>query len=138
MPAEHSPAVPGPDEFDRQLRDLTSGASGAPKFREPSAQERAMHPARPAGPADPAAMLNWRNARKARKLRKPVSSDGPRRSGPAGRRGRLRVVGGIADRGWSARSSRRRRLRSVAKTAGILIAFAALLMLLHALGLGPR
>lgn len=135
MPVEHTPAAPGPDEFDRQLRDLTSGASGAPKFREPSAQERATHLARPAGPP---AKMSWRNARKARKLRAPVSSASPRRSRLSGRRGRLHLVGGTADRRRSLSSSRRRRLRSAAKTAGILIAFAALLVLLHALGLGPH
>ncbi|HEX9031476.1 MAG TPA: hypothetical protein VF834_06490 [Streptosporangiaceae bacterium] len=135
MPVEHSPAVPGPDEFDRQLRDLTSGASGAPKFREPSAQERAMHPA---GPAGPFVKMNRRNARKASKLRRPVTSAGQAVSRPARRRGRLRLVGGTADRGRSAPSSRRSRLRSAARTAGILIAFAALLVLLHALGLGPH
>ena len=134
MPVEQSPAVPSPDEFDRQLRDLTSGASGAATFREPSAQERAAHPAARLGKPG---KTSWRNARKARKLRRPVVAPerpGAKRTG----RGHLRVVGGTARRSGAAAGSARQRLRSAAKTAGVLVGFAALIVVLHLLGLGPQ
>lgn len=133
MPVEQSPAVPGPDEFDRQLRDLTSGASGAASFREPSAQERAAHPARSGQPGK----MSWRSARKARKLRKPLSPPARPGSRLTGR-SHLRVVGGAAMPRRAPVGPRRQRLRSAAKTIGILVGFAALIVVLHLLGLGPQ
>ncbi len=137
MSAEHGPASSEPDDFDRQLRDLTSGVAEAPRFTEPSAAERARLAAertraRPAGQPTP---MSWRNARKARKLRRPVTGQGAsaqpgRLRGPAGRRaGSSRP---------QPRTRRQRRLRSAAKMIGILVAFAALLFVLHLLGFGPQ
>jgi len=72
-------------------------------------------------------------------LRKPVTVGGGRRASSARfwqrarlRRGRL---GAIRP---SAPGSRRRRLVSLAKGAGILIGFAALIFVMHMLGLGPQ
>jgi hypothetical protein len=80
--------------------------------------------------------MTWRNARKARKLRKPIGPSTPLRARITG--GHLRVVGGTAAPRRTAPTARRRRIRSAAKTAGILVAFAALIVVLHALGLGPQ
>ena len=134
MPSEDRAAVPGPDEFDRQLRDITSGAAGTARFREPSAQERA----RQAAQRPPRPPVRWRHPVKSRKPRKPASAPGSLRGRPAPwRRRRLRVVGG-RNVGRPARGSRRARLRSIAKGTGILIGFVALLLLMHLLGLGPQ
>jgi hypothetical protein len=134
MSMEHSPATPSPDDFDRQLRDLTSGSAGAARFRELSAEERARQAAKRA-PRQPTGL---RGLAKARRLRRPASSPDPGRSGPSRwRRRRLKVVGG---RG-SARPGpgmRHARLRSAAKTAAILVGFVALLLILHLIGFGPQ
>jgi hypothetical protein len=129
MSAEHGPASPDPDDFDRQLRDITSGIADEPRFTEPSAAERAKQAARraKAGRATKPSSMSWRSARRARKLRQPV--DGPRRSG----RQRLRPAGRPVPR-----TPAQRRLRSAAKTIGILVAFAALVFVLHMLGFGPH
>ena len=111
MSTEHSDVTPSPDEFDRQLRDLYAGTTGAARFREPTAAERAKRAARRRR-----ARLNVRKASQGRKLRRQAPA---RRSVPAP-------------------GDRRRRLISLAKGAGILIGFAALLFLMHALGLGPQ
>jgi len=132
MPTEHGPAIPGPDDFDRQLRDLTSGSAGAARFREPSAEERA----RQAAQRRPRQRTTWRGAGKARKLRKPPSTPPPARRGLWGRP-TLKVVGGRSS-ARPARSARRARLLSIAKMAAILIGFAGLLIVLHLLGLGPH
>jgi hypothetical protein len=133
MSTEHGPANPGSDDFDRQLRDLTSGSAGAARFREPSAEERAKQAAN-RGPRHQ--RTGWRKAAKARKLRRPVGS--PNRGSQAPRRKRrLKVVGG-SNSGRLAPGARAARLRSFAKTAGILVGFVALLIVLHLLGLGPR
>lgn len=138
MSAEHGPHSPDPDDFDRQLRDLTSGVAEAPRFTELSAAERARRAAERgrAAPAGQPGPMRWRNARKARKLRRPVSGEGtPERSGrlrgPAGRRAG-------SSRPQQPRTRRQQRLRSAAKTIGILVAFAALLFVLHLLGFGPQ
>ncbi len=111
MSTEHSDVTPGPDEFDRQLRDLYAGTAGAARFREPSAAERAKRAAR---------------RRRARlNVRKAGQAKSPRRQAPA-------------RRSAPAPAGKRRRLVSFAKGAGILIGFVALLLLMHALGLGPQ
>jgi len=134
MSMEHRAAVPNPDDFDRQLRDLASGAAGTARYREPSAIERARRAARPARRL----RLSWRNSRRARNLRKPVSAGGGRASsGKFWKRTRLRRRGPSAIRRPAA-GSRRMRLLSLAKGAGILIGFVALLFLMHMLGLGPQ
>jgi len=68
MPVEFSSAMPDPDDFDAQLRNLTSGQAEPAKFTELSAAERAR---RALGPPPPPTKLNWRKARKARQLRRP-------------------------------------------------------------------
>ncbi len=130
MSVEHNPATPpDPDDFDRQLRELTSGQAGAAKFREPSAQERARQAAA-AKPA-PGRDSKWRSGRKARQLKKPVGSSGRsssrRKDKTRGSTGRTRPTP----------SSRKQRMRSAVRTAAILIAFAALIVGLHFLGFGP-
>ena len=131
MSTERGPAIPGPDDFDRQLRDLTSGSADAARFREPSAEERAKQAAQ----RRRRQRTGWRNAAKASQLRRPTSS--PRQGSGPWRRRRLRVVGGRTSR-RPAPGARRARLRSIAKMAGILVGFVALLIVLHLLGLGPQ
>lgn len=134
MPVENTPATPSPDDFDRQLRDLTSGAAGTARFREPSAAERAKQAAKPSQPQP----MSWRKARKAAKLRGPDGPPGRKRPGAG-------LTGRRADRGRAGRqggrmppSTRRQRLRSIARTVAVLIAFVALLFVLHLLGFGPH
>jgi hypothetical protein len=132
MSTEHSQAPHGPDDFDRQLRDLTSGTAGEARFREPSAAERAAQAA-----GRPARRMSPRNIARARKLRKPPSESARGRGRPGSwRRTRLRVVGGRNAR--PAPGARRARLRSLAKGVGILAGFVALLVVMHLLGLGPQ
>ncbi|HET9897872.1 MAG TPA: hypothetical protein VFQ44_23330 [Streptosporangiaceae bacterium] len=136
MPVEFN-AVPEPDDFDQQLRDLTSGQAEPAKFTELSAAERARRVSRP--PPAPH-RLSWRKARKAKQLRKPPGgSQDPRgrkqsgRGGPGGQ--------GAARPGNPRRrsaSSGRQRMISIARTAGIIIGFVVLLIVLHLLGFGPR
>lgn len=131
MPIEPSPAASSPDDFDRQLRDITSGTAGAARFRELSAAERAKL-ARPRGRG---LRARWASLLRARRLRRPVSSPSPKR--PPGRfsRRKLHLVG---DQGRSAPGTRRQRLISAAKAVAILAAFALLLLVLHLLGFGPQ
>jgi len=135
MSMEKPEAVPGPDDFDRQLRDVTSGAVGAARYREPSAIERARRAAQPGGPL----RISWRNARRARMLRKPVTAGSGSRpsSGRFWLRARLHR-GRLSAIRRPTPGSRRRRLVSLAKGAGILAGFVALLFLMHMLGLGPH
>jgi hypothetical protein len=132
MSPERGPSVPGPDDFDRQLRDLTSGSAGAARYREPSAEERAKQAAQ----RKPRQRAGWRGSAKARQLRGPVN---PPRQGSRGplRRRRLRLVGGNGAR-RPAPGARRARLLSIAKMVAILVGFIALLIVLHLLGLGPQ
>ena len=134
MPIEPSPAAgSGQDDFDRQLRDLTSGSAGEARFRELSAAERAKI----AGRARPRMPRTLRNSFTARKLRKPVSGPPRKRTArrQADRRG-LRAVGG---RGYSSGpAAHRQRLMKAAKAAGILVGFVLLLVVLHFLGFGPQ
>ncbi len=123
--------MPDPDDFDQQLRDLTSGQAEPAKFTELSAAERLRRvPSPPPAPS----RLKWRRARKARQLRKPVADSG-RKPGGLGsvrrRRPRARPAQNAAGR-------RRQRLLAIAKTVGVLVAFAALLYGLHLLGFGPQ
>jgi hypothetical protein len=137
MSAEHDPATPpDPDDFDRQLRELTSGQAGAAKFREPSAQERAKQAAaKPTQRRD----SNRRDARKERQLRRPVgSSGGGGRAGGGSSWRRKRAARGSAGRNRPSPAMRSQRLRSAARTVGILVAFAALIVALHFLGFGPQ
>jgi hypothetical protein len=131
MPIEPSPAAPAPDDFDRQLREITSGTAGAARFRELSAAERAKL----AGgrPRLPKAL---RKRLTARKLRKPASAPPKRTASSRGGRRRLRLVGGRAYN--AAQGTRRQRMLSAAKAAGILVGFVALLVVLHLLGFGPQ
>jgi hypothetical protein len=136
MPMEPSPATPSPDDFDRQLRDLASGAAGQARFRELSAAERARQAAR----RHPLQRMRWRSL-KARKLRRPAS--GPERKpggsfGP-GKPGQRPFRAASGRRfGPPAARSRQQRMRSIAKTAAVLVGFVALLVLLHLLGFGPQ
>jgi crotonobetainyl-CoA:carnitine CoA-transferase CaiB-like acyl-CoA transferase len=134
MSEEYRQDSPEPDEFDRQLRDLTAGRVEPAKFTELSAAERAKRAAARATPATKPKRLSWRNSWRARKLRRPV--DGPQS-------GQRNSVGPAARRPGPTRrrpplSARQRRIRSIAKAVGILIAFCALLVVLHLLGLGPQ
>jgi hypothetical protein len=132
MSPERGPSVPGPDDFDRQLRDLTSGSAGAARYREPSAEERAKQAAQ----RKPRQRAGWRGSAKARQRRGPVD---PPRQGSRGplRRRRLRLVGGNGAR-RPAPGARRAKLLSIAKMVAILVGFIALLIVLHLLGLGPQ
>lgn len=125
MPVEFSSAMPDHDEFDQQLRDLTSGQAEPAKFTEPSAAERLR---RVPSPPPPPRRTNWRKARKARQLRKPIPEPARKQANPAKRRSRPRPDA----------SSRRRRLIGIAKVVGVAVAFAALLYGLHLLGFGPQ
>ena len=128
MSAEQGPGVPEPDDFDRQLRELTSGTAKAARFTELSAAERARQAAR-RSPAQRPRPSGWRTARKAKKPRKPAGES--RRPGsPQSRPG--------SGKAPQRRSPRRQRLIMVAKTLITLIAFAALVYLLHLIGLGPQ
>lgn len=133
MPTEPSPAASSSDDFDRQLREIASGAAGAARFRELSAAERA----RLAGGERQRWPRALRKRLAARKLRKPASGP-PRTRTPAARTGRrrLRVVGGRSYR--AAPAMRRQRLLSALKVTGVLVGFAALLIVLHLLGFGPH
>jgi hypothetical protein len=115
--------MPDPDEFDQQLRDLTSGQAEPAKFTELSAAERLR---RVPTPPPPPKRLNWRGARKARQLRKPVPEPG--RAYRTKKRSRPSVPA----------SRRERRQVAIAKVVGIVVAFAALLYGLHLLGFGPQ
>jgi hypothetical protein len=126
MPVEFSSAMPDPDEFDQQLRDLTSGQAEPPKFTELSAAERLRRV--PSPPPAPRRRMNWRKARKARQLRKPIPEPGRKPAGATKRRARPPQSRG---------SRRKQRLYALAKVVGIVIAFAALLYGLHLLGFGP-
>ncbi|MGI9009083.1 MAG: hypothetical protein ACR2FU_23335, partial [Streptosporangiaceae bacterium] len=67
----------------------------------------------------------------------PGSAPPPMRSATARPgRGRLRVVGGRGHQ--PAAGTPRQRLIAAAKTVGILVAFVALLVVLHLLGFGPQ
>jgi hypothetical protein len=126
-----------PDEFERQLRDLTSGQAEPAKFTELSAAERIRR--LPPPPAKPGKMSR-RNARKARELRKPVGETG-RARGPDGSgkpRGSGRRSASSISRPNRNLSPRRQRLLTVARTVGVLVAFVALLYGLHLLGFGPH
>ena len=123
--------MPDPDEFDRQLRDLTSGQAEPARFTELSAAERARRA--PAPP--PPTKKGWRAAQKAKKLRRPVGDPGPKRRGP--KAGKRPSSGRRFTQQRRPAASRRQRLLSAARTIGILIAFAALLYGLHLLGFGP-
>ena len=115
--------MPNPDEFDQQLRDLTSGQAEPPKFTELSAAERLR---RVPTPPSPPKRLNRRGARKARQLRKPVPEPG--RAYRTKKRSRPSVPA----------RRRKRHLVANAKFVGIVVAFAALLYGLHLLGFGPQ
>lgn len=120
---------PDPDEFEQQLRDLTSGQAEPAKFTELSAAERLRRVPSPP-PPQPPKRINWRDARKARQLRKPVAEPGRKQPGNASRRTQRPRP--------SSASGRKRRLVSTAKVVGIVVAFAALLYVLHHLGFGPH
>ncbi len=130
MPVEYSSAMPDPDEFDRQLRDLTSGQAEPAKFTELSAAERARRSAPPPPPAKP----NWRATRKAKQLRRPVGDPRGKRGGQAAAKRRSSAARFPRQRA----AGGRRRLLSILRTVGILVAFAALLYGLHLLGFGPN
>jgi len=133
---EHSPATPSPDDFDRQLRDLASGAAGTARFRELSAAERARQATR----RHPLQRLKWRSL-KARKLRKPTSPPQrqPGGSFKPGKPGQRRFGAASGRRfGPPAPTSRQQRMRSVAKTAAVLVGFVVLLVVLHIIGFGPQ
>ena len=128
MPVEYN-AVPEPDDFDQQLRDLTSGQAEPARFTELSAAERARRAANPP-PAAPG-KLKWRSARKAKQLRKPI---GPQpRPQPGQKKGQKRRSPSSSR---PAGSKRERRIKA-AQTVVILVGFAALLLVLHLLGFGP-
>ncbi len=76
--------------------------------------------------------MGWRNARKAKKLRRPVNETGRKPGTPQAKR----KAPSMASRTPAAR--RRQRFLQLARTVGILIAFAALLYGLHLLGFGPQ
>jgi hypothetical protein len=133
MPEEYRQVAPEPDEFDRQLRNLTTGKAEPARFTELSAAERAKRAAARSKPAAKPKRMSWRNTWRARKRRRPA--DGPQSGGP--NRSAGRPPGG-ARRPRPARSTRQQRLRSIAKTVGVLLAFCALLFVLHLLGLGPQ
>jgi hypothetical protein len=122
--------MPEPDDFDRQLRDLTSGQAEPAKFQELSAAERARHAPTPSSAPS---KKNWRSNRKAKKLRRPVSEPG---KPPPGTPPPKRKAPSMASRTPAAR--RQARSQQILRTVGVLIAFAALLYGLHLLGFGPQ
>jgi hypothetical protein len=125
--------MPDPDDFDQQLRDLTSGQAEPAKFTELSAAERIRRLPPPPAPQ----RGNWRKARKARQLRRPIGETGRKQAGDR----RARSPKGFSEARQPQRNSasqRRHRLLTIAKTAGIVVAFAALLYGLHLLGMGPQ
>ena len=125
--------MPDPDDFDRQLRDLTSGQAEPAKFQELSAAERARRaPTPPPAPSKMKSKMNWRNNRKAKKLRRPVDDPGKRPGTPQPKR----KAPSMASRTPAAR--RKARSLQILRTVGILIAFVALLYGLHLLGFGPQ
>jgi hypothetical protein len=124
--------MPDPDDFDAQLRNLTSGQAEPARFTELSAAERAK---RAPSPPPPPSKLNWRKARKARQLRRPLDDQPRKRS--SGRSARRTPAWAAAQR-KPAPGNRRQRLLMIARTVGVLIAFAALLYGLHLLGFGPQ
>lgn len=141
MPVEPSSAMPDPDDLDRQLRDLTSGLAEPPKFTELSAAERLRR--LPGPPAPPPvtrrSQRKWRSARKARQLRKPTAEPGPKRgTGPGSAKRRPGIRGMQARPAPNAANRRKRRLLTIVKTVGVVVAFAALLYGLHLLGFGPQ
>ncbi len=120
--------MPDPDEFDQQLRDLTSGEAEPAKFTELSAAERLRRVPSPPPPPQ-RRRLNWRKARKARQLRKPIPELGRRQPGQPKRKPQPRR---------NAANTRKQRFLSIAKVVGVIVAFAALLYGLHLLGFGPQ
>jgi hypothetical protein len=145
MSTQHGEGAPSPDEFDRQLRELYSGSSGVAKFREPSAAERAKRAAkrrREANRQRRRQPMSWQKSRQARKLRRPVASESAS-GGRATQRSWRRWLGPLGritsgQRRPLSPADRRSRLHSLAKGAGILVGFVALLFLLHMLGFGPQ
>ena len=132
LPVESCSAMPDPDDFDAQLRNLTSGQAEPARFTELSAAERAR---RAPSPPPPPTKRGWRKAKKARQLRRPAEPPRQRGSfGAAARRSPKRS----SQPGRPTAGSRRQRLLAVARTVGVLIAFAALLYGLHLLGFGPQ
>jgi len=129
--------MPDPDDFDQQLRDLTSGQAEPAKFTELSAAERLRRvPGPPPSPSrKKSSRTNRRNARKARDLRRPLGEPGPKRGGGSDWAKRRR---GMQARPPMNPAGRRKRFLTVAKTVGIIVAFAALLYGLHLLGFGPQ
>lgn len=121
--------MPDPDEFDQQLRDLTSGQAEPAKFTELSAAERLRRVPSPPPPPQRRRRSNWRNTRKARQLRKPIPEPGGRRPGQPKPKRRPQP---------SAANQRKRRLLAMAKVVGVIVAFVALLYGLHLLGFGPQ
>lgn len=117
--------MPNPDEFDQQLRDLTSGQAEPAKFTELSAAERLR---RAPSPPPPPPRKTRRSARKARQLRKPLSEPGRKQAGQKPKRSRPPTPAG----------GRKRPLIANAKVVGVLIAFVILLYVLHRLGFGPQ
>jgi hypothetical protein len=138
-PVEYSSAMPDPDDFDEQLRNLTSGQAEPAKFTELSAAERAR---RNSATPPPPAKLSWRKARKAKQLRKPFDEPGPKSPGSKNSKRRLSAVGspqrGSPQRKAKPAGGRRRPLLAIARVVGVLVAFAALLYGLHLLGFGPQ
>jgi len=129
--------MPDPDDFDQQLRDLTSGQAEPAKFTEPSAAERLRRvPTPPPTPSRTKSRISRRNAKKARELRRPVGEPGPKQGRGPGWAKRRR--GKLARPAMNAAGRRRQRFLTVAKTVGVLVAFAALLYGLHLLGFGPQ
>ena len=144
MSTQHGEGAPSPDEFDRQLRDLYSGSSGVAKFREPSAAERAKRAAKRR--REPGRQrrrpMSWQKSRQARKLRRPVTG-APASGNHATHRSWRRWLGPLGrlrsgPRRALSPADRRQRLRTLARRAGILVGFIALLFLLHMLGFGPQ
>lgn len=115
LPGDPSPE---PDEFDRSLQRLTSGATDRAAFKEPSAAERARKPVTRTG------RTSWRNARKAARLRTPVVEPGKARPGS----GRLRTKGRMS--AWQGR-----RARSLLVAVTVLVVLAAAGYALNAFGL---
>lgn len=112
---------PEPDEFDRSLQRLTSGATSSAAFKEPSAAERARKPVTSTG------RTSWRNARRAARLRKPVVEPGKARAGS----GRARTKGRMST--W-----RGRRARSLLVAVTVLVVLAGAGYALNAFGLRVR